>query len=56
MNAQSITKPLDPVYFDNVAQAWRHYDETWVESYGPFDTREDAEEHLKRYMKERLGE
>lgn len=44
---------LDPVFELNGKYGW--FDETWADSYGPFDTREAADESVTRYAREVLG-
>ena len=40
---------IDPVYVDDSLDWW-FWDETWVDSIGPFATEEEARRHLGRYV------
>ena len=41
----------DPVYYDNSDGKWYFYNELWTDSYGPFETEEEARDALKQYAK-----
>jgi len=35
---------------------WYFWDETWADRHGPFETKEEADKELDKYVKEYLGE
>ena len=44
--------PHDPVEYvrhDNREEGWYFWNEIWVDSYGPYNTEEEAREALNRY-------
>ena len=44
--------PHDPVEYvrhDNREEGWYFWNEIWVDSYGPYNTEEEAREALERY-------
>lgn len=45
----------DPIYYEATTGKWYYYDETWADSVGPFDTREEADLSLMRYCAEVLN-
>ena len=40
----------NPIYYDPTTSGWHFYDEVWVDTYGPFNSREDAVNELSRYL------
>ncbi len=44
---------LDPTH-QHIDGSWWFYDETWVQEYGPFDTKESADASCIRYASECL--
>lgn len=44
----------DPVH-QHKDGSWFWFEETWSDEYGPFTSRDDAEESCKRYVREVLG-
>ena len=50
--------PHDPVEYvnkDNRESGWYFWNEVWADSYGPYNTEEEARENLNRYCAEELG-
>lgn len=53
---------MDPIHYVSVAEendwegkvsvGWWFWDETWADRYGPYATREQAEDALERYAKQ----
>ena len=46
---------MQEVVHQNKDNKWYFWDEDWAFEEGPFDTKEEAEEALKKYCKEYLG-
>ena len=40
----------DKYFYQDKAGKWFFFDETWAELHGPFQTREEAEHALKKYV------
>ena len=45
--------PLSAIY-ERDGQ-WYHTDETWADEYGPFNSEQEAEQHLRGYIQHSLG-
>jgi len=42
---------VDPVFLDKDTGKWRFFDEVWCQTFGPFDTKEQATEALYAYIR-----
>lgn len=46
-----LNESSNPVYRDTSDNKWYFYDETWSDSYGPYDTEEEADRKCAEYAK-----